>query len=121
MRYSRQREIVECLVKSTFDHPTADVVYNRAREIEPQISLGTVYRNLKLLADEGAITTLETVDKKIHYDGNTDGHIHFICSNCGKIIDFSTPKNIPQEIVDAGCQVESAKCVYYGLCDDCKI
>ena len=74
MRYSRQREIIYDIIKGRCDHPTADMIYNSAREIEPNISLGTVYRNLKLLADEGDIITLETEDKRLHYDGDTSRH-----------------------------------------------
>ena len=84
MRYSKQRELVANVIKNRCDHPTADMIYSSCREIEPNISLGTVYRNLKLLADEGVIITLETEDKKVHYDGDMSRHSHFICKKCGK-------------------------------------
>ena len=80
MRYSRQRELIIGIIKGRKDHPTADMIYNTARELEPNISLGTVYRNLKLLADEGVIITLETEDKRLHYDGDISRHSHFICN-----------------------------------------
>ena len=70
MRYSRQRELITQIIKGRCDHPTADMIYNSARAIEPNISLGTVYRNLKQLADDRAILTLETEDKRLHYDGD---------------------------------------------------
>ena len=119
MRYSRQREIVSDILKGRKDHPTADMIYTSAREIEPNISLGTVYRNLKLLADEGQILTLETEDKRLHYDGDTSRHSHFICSRCGKIIDLFKPAKTPTEINELNLKVTGEKCVYYGYCTDC--
>lgn len=120
MRYSKQREIIYNIVKSRCDHPTADMIYASAREVEPSISLGTVYRNLKSLVEGGEIDTLETVDKKIHYDGNTDTHIHFICESCGEIEDFFIPLDIPSQLKNQNLTVTNAKCVYYGLCNKCK-
>ena len=119
MRYSRQRELITEIIKGRKDHPTADMIYNTARELEPNISLGTVYRNLKLLVDEGVIITLETEDKRLHYDGDISRHSHFICNNCGKIVDLFKPADTPQEIKDAGLTVTGEKCVYYGLCNGC--
>ncbi len=119
MRYSRQRELITNVIKGRKDHPTADMIYNSARELEPNISLGTVYRNLKLLADEGVIITLETEDKRLHYDGDLSRHSHFICSHCGKIIDLFKPSKTPVQISEMGLKVTGEKCVYYGQCADC--
>lgn len=119
MRYSRQRELVYEIIKNRCDHPTADMIYASCREIEPNISLGTVYRNLKNLAEEKQILTLETEDKKIHYDGDTSRHSHFICARCGKIIDLFKPSETPNELKEMGLTVTGEKCVYYGLCKDC--
>jgi Fe2+ or Zn2+ uptake regulation protein len=121
MRFSHQRELIVNILKNRKDHPTADMVYESARKKEKNISLGTVYRNLKLLAEEGVIITLETVDKKIHYDGDTSRHSHFICTKCGKIIDLFKPSETPNELKEMGLAVTGEKCVYYGLCKDCDI
>ena len=120
MRYSKQRELITEIIKGRKDHPTADMIYSTAREIEPNISLGTVYRNLKMLTDDGMIITLETEDKKIHYDGDTSRHSHFICQECGKIIDLFKPAETPSEIKELGLEVSGEKCIYYGLCKECK-
>ena len=120
MRYSRQRELITQIIKGRCDHPTADMIYETAREIEPNISLGTVYRNLKLLSDEKIIITLETEDKKIHYDGDLSRHSHFICQDCGKIIDLFKPAETPNELKELGLTVNGEKCIYYGSCNDCK-
>ena len=119
MRYSRQREMIEEILKGRKDHPTADMVYASCRALDPTISLGTVYRNLKVLSDEGVIVTLETEDKRLHYDGDTSRHSHFICTDCGAIVDLFKPAETPKEILEKGLSVTSEKCVYYGLCSTC--
>ncbi len=119
MRYSRQRELITEIIKGRKDHPTADMIYLSAREIDSTISLGTVYRNLKVLTEEKEIITLETEDKRLHYDGDTSRHSHFICSECGRIIDFFEPLKPPKEIKERGLTLTSEKCVYYGKCDIC--
>ena len=119
MRYSRQRELILNIVKSSYSHPTAEEVYDRAQRVEPALSLGTVYRNLKCLAETGAVTTLETMDRKVHYDGHLESHRHFICKKCGKIVDLFMQTEIPQALSDMGLTVEDEKCIYYGVCNDC--
>ena len=121
MRYSKQRELVQSIIKGRCDHPTADMIYAKAREIESSISLGTVYRNLKNLVDEGEIITLETSDKKIHYDGDLSEHSHFICNDCGKIIDLFEELPVSKGIKEKGLTLTSAKCFYYGKCKECSI
>ena len=119
LKYSRQRQVIKDFLMTRKDHPTADVVYMNVRQEYPNISLGTVYRNLKLLADEGVIITLETEDKRLHYDGDLSRHSHFICSHCGKIIDLFKPSKTPVQISEMGLKVTGEKCVYYGQCADC--
>jgi Fur family peroxide stress response transcriptional regulator len=120
MHYSRQRELITSIIKGRCDHPTADMIYLSAREKDHNISLGTVYRNLKLLSDEGVIITLETVDKRLHYDGDVSRHSHFICEDCGMIIDLFKPSETPSELKEMGLSVSSEKCIYYGKCINCK-
>ena len=120
MRYSRQRELITDIIKGRCDHPTADMIYSSARALEPNISLGTVYRNLKQLSDDGVIITLETVDKRLHYDGDISRHSHFICTDCGKIIDLFKPAETPKELKELGLTVSGEKCIYYGQCTDCQ-
>ena len=119
LRYSKQRELITENIKGRKDHPTADMIYGSCREIDPNISLGTVYRNLKQLTDEGVIITLETVDKKLHYDGDISRHSHFICEDCGRIIDLFKPAKQPDELEELGLQLTGEKCIYYGKCDKC--
>ena len=80
LKYSRQREsIINCL-KGRKDHPTADMIYASVREEYPKISLGTVYRNLSLLVDQGEILRFSCGEGQDHYDADTSQHYHFVCS-----------------------------------------
>lgn len=119
MRYSSQRELVLETVKSRCDHPTADVIYQVCRESDPTISLGTVYRNLKVLEECGELVAIETNDVKLHYDGNLMKHCHFVCSECQKIYDIISPLRIPKLARESG-KINSYKCVFYGVCKDCQ-
>ena len=77
MKYSRQREAIKEFLMTRKDHPTADVVYSNVRDVFPNISLGTVYRNLTLLADIGEISRLRLGDGVDHFDADTTPHYHF--------------------------------------------
>ena len=88
LKYSRQREAVLVYLRSTKSHPTAEQVYQKIREEFPKISLGTVYRNLNLLADCGEILRLNCGDGVEHFDATTTPHNHFICRRCRQVIDL---------------------------------
>lgn len=118
-RHSVQRDIILKAVRGTTSHPTAEAVCETVRLELPSVSLGTVYRNLKLLAEQRELDTLETEDSRVHYDGNTSPHRHFICKSCGKIIDLFIGQALPPELAELGLTVEGEKCVYYGRCGSC--
>ncbi len=91
MRFSQQRELITEIVYSTNSHPTADWVYGEVKKSVPNISLGTVYRNLKQLNDEGMIRII--YDGPIaRYDWNHDPHDHLKCKKCGNLIDVQLPE-----------------------------
>lgn len=87
MRYSKQREQILKIVRSSGTHPTADWVYREVRKRIPNISLGTVYRNLKQLVENRQIQARE-IDGVAHYDGNLEDHQHFHCNCCHRIFDL---------------------------------
>ena len=92
MRYSLQRELIKEVVYSTNSHPTADWIYDQVKSSVPNISLGTVYRNLKQLNNEGYIRTI--YDGSIaRYDWNMDSHDHLKCNTCGDLIDVLLPND----------------------------
>lgn len=86
--YSRQREAVLNVLCSTKSHPTAAWIYERVREQIPNISLGTVYRNLSGLTEDGTIKKLSFGDASDHFDGDISVHSHFYCEYCGEITDI---------------------------------
>lgn len=88
LKYSRQREMIKDFLMTRKDHPTADIVYMNVRKQNPNISLGTVYRNLTLLADIGEINRLRVGDGVDHFDADTSPHYHFVCTKCGGVTDL---------------------------------
>ena len=86
MRYSHQRETIREIISSTNTHPTADWIFHQAKHKISNISLGTVYRNLRQLAEDGAIRTI--YDGSVaRYDWNTESHDHLKCKECGDLVD----------------------------------
>ena len=88
LKKSRQREAILRCVLSHHDHPTADNIYMEVRKDFPNISLGTVYRNLSLLTKLGKIQKITCDDHADHFDGELHHHAHFVCTSCGCLQDF---------------------------------
>lgn len=88
MKRSRQREAILNNLISRTDHPTAEAVYNSVRDEYPNISLGTVYRNLSLLVDMGHVIKVPCDDGSVHFDGRVTPHYHFQCRHCRQIYDI---------------------------------
>lgn len=88
MRNSSQREAVLKVVKGATSHPRAEWIYEKVKKTIPNISLGTVYRNLGVLSENGQIQSIN-FDGVIHYDGTVEKHQHFYCNQCNIIFDIS--------------------------------
>lgn len=122
LKYSKQREMIKSFLMTRRDHPTADVVYMNVRRQNPNISLGTVYRNLSLLADIGEIQRLRLGDGTDHFDADTSEHYHFICTKCGSVIDLKMEsiegiKDIAGANFDG--TIDGHVTYFYGTCGDC--
>lgn len=122
LKHSKQREMIKDFLMSRKDHPTADVVYMNVRQQNPNISLGTVYRNLTLLADIGEIQRLRLGDGVDHFDADISKHYHFICNHCGRVIDLEM-EDIDSVMDVAGRrfngQITGHITYFCGLCEDC--
>ena len=122
LKYSKQREMIKGFLMTRKDHPTADIVYMNVRQENPNISLGTVYRNLTLLADIGEIIRLRVGDGVDRFDADTSPHYHFVCTECGQVTDLKMEsiENITQ-IAGAGFDGHIAGHVtyFYGCCRHC--
>lgn len=117
------------MIKETLkdlDHPTAAQVYEEVRKNYPQISLGTIYRNLNIMAEDGEIMRLPFSGSPDHFDQNPAEHYHIVCSHCGRIFDTD---GIPQELLVeldeavqdcTGVEVQSRRMIFYGICISCK-
>ena len=121
MRYSKQREAILQIVQMNPVHPTADWVYERVKKTVPNISLGTVYRNLNQLVETKAITAIRC-DNTIHYDGNTNDHSHFICDICNRIYDLEQPVGGLISTLYQNCQhnITGLQIQLSGICENCK-
>ena len=122
-RKSKQREAILRVVKSTNSHPTVDWVYEQVREELPHISLGTVYRDLKLLKEEGAISEIALADTLSRFDGETKNHYHFRCKQCGRIYDVDEPvdEEMDKRVArKTGFKVSYHRLEFYGLCKECQ-
>lgn len=122
IKHSRQREAIRQNLMTRYDHPTAETVYMDIKEDFPNISLGTVYRNLSLLSDLGEIQKISTGEGPDRFDGNPKPHCHFQCQKCYGVLDLPfehteelnahVSQNFPGIIVGSSIQ-------FYGLCPNC--
>ena len=119
MRNTTQRKEILEFLRSKRHHCSAIQVYDAVREKIPNISLGTVYRNLGNLLESGDIISVEAVDKCIYYDGFVENHAHFACKSCKMIYDFPIEKEKRKALNDAGFEVDTERVVYYGTCAEC--
>lgn len=121
LKYSRQRESIKRFLESRYDHPTADTVYLHVREEFPNISLGTVYRNLSLLTELGEIVKIST-DGPDRFDGHVEPHSHFFCRKCHTLFDIHTDD---ESDIDSKAQtafpglIEGHSIQYHGICAEC--
>ena len=123
-RYSKKREAILGLLRSTTEHPGAEWIYLQLKENYPDLSLATVYRNLNQFKEQGLIMSLGTVRGVERFDGNIEPHVHFVCDSCGKVLDL--PKlDVPLDLCqsasrETGAKVKSCWLTFRGECSTCK-
>ena len=118
--YSKQREAIITVLRDMKTHPTASAVYEKAREIIPNISLGTVYRNLAALRESGDILAISIGDGFDHFDGDKSPHIHLHCKECKEIIDlYMTEDPAGEFATDYGFVPDTSIYIVSGICKDC--
>lgn len=124
LNHSKQRDAIIAFLKPRHDHPTADTIYNGVKKDFPNISLGTVYRNLTLLSDLDIIQKISCGGESEHFDGNPAPHNHFICNECNSVIDLEMD-NIDfintLATKNFSGKVEGHSIYFYGTCPDCMI
>ncbi len=123
MKYSRQRELVRRVVYQNLTHPTADDIYSLVRMEDPNISLGTVYRNLNLLVEQGKILKIQIPHGSDRFDGRLDPHHHLVCEKCGQVFDIGFPnaKKLEALIMEQpDFAVTGYHLLLYGVCHKCE-
>ena len=123
-KHFRKRDAILTCLRQTKAHPSADWVYAQLKPEIPDLSLGTVYRNLNLFKEQGKIVSLGTVKGIERFDGNTAPHVHYICENCGCVLDLEGIA-VPQELQSAvaqstGGQVTGCQLTFTGGCMSCQ-
>lgn len=121
-RMTKQRQIILDVLRGTHTHPTADWIYEKVRETVPRISLGTVYRNLRVLKEMGDIQELNYGSTYSRFDANREPHYHFVCKECGAVMDVGLPviTHYDAEVADAvNGRVDFHRMEFYGACPNC--
>ncbi len=121
-RNTNQRKLIYEILKNTNIHPTADWIYEQVRKEISNISLGTVYRNLKVLKEEGKIIEISD-GKQSRFDARTDKHFHFKCSSCGGIYDIDKDGVVDineSKLANMGYFIQDVDVVFTGICFKCK-
>lgn len=121
MRYSRQRELILKKVNAMDNHPTAEEIYEAAGKESPGLSLGTVYRNLNMLADAGMVRRVSIPGKADRFDHTLRQHSHRYCMSCGCVEDVALDDEAIMGIVKQGDETTvDYSLVVFGTCDACR-
>ena len=120
-QFRKRTAILTCLRQSKA-HPSAEDIYHSLQQEHSDISLASVYRNIKLFKDEGLIISLGTVNGVERLDAVTEPHAHFICEQCDAVIDVDAPcDDLRQELEQQyGCTVQRSEMLFRGVCARCK-
>jgi Fur family peroxide stress response transcriptional regulator len=122
-RVTRQREAILKILSNTISHPTADQIYDEVRKEIPNISKGTVYRNLQVLREDGFISELNLNGTQSRFEVKQESHYHFRCEKCGRVFDLDEPvdRELDEKISkQTGFRVSHHQTEFRGLCKDCQ-
>ena len=122
-RFSKQRQLIFDTACSLHCHPTADDIYSIVKGRIPAISLGTVYRNLNILAEQKEIGKIEPGEGATKFDFRTDPHYHLRCRECGRLFDADLPllEGLDSRVQNThGFTIEKHNIEFVGICSDCK-
>ena len=113
------------VVRAAHDHPTAAEIFEKTKEIRPDIGIASVYRILHNLVQQGKVREIKGGDESSRYDGHVERHDHAVCARCGKLLDVPITIPLPQDIIATAAQatgivLESYELRLYGLCPDCQ-
>jgi Fur family peroxide stress response transcriptional regulator len=121
-RFSRKREAILNSLRSTKSHPSAEWLYQTLKPEYPDLSMGTVYRNLSVFKDEGLVITVGVVAGQERYDADVTPHTHFVCKKCTAVIDLENlnlDEHIDEVVSRQGYRVDSHELIFHGICPNC--
>lgn len=122
-RNSKQRMAIYSALAAVKTHPSAETLYQSIKADNPGLSLGTVYRNLSVLEEDGHVIRVAHVNGQERYDARTEPHVHFVCRKCAGVIDFPIADMAPTDYDEIeksiGVKVEGHTLNFYGLCASC--
>ena len=122
-RNTKQREKILEILQGTTSHPTANWIYDKVKGEFPNISMGTVYRNLGVLEKMGKIQKLSCGATFDRYDANIEPHIHFVCRGCGNVSDIHDEipsRKLKETIANISLHIDTYDLTCYGICKDCE-
>src|SRR5690625_3079716 len=122
VRITPQRHAVLEYLLNSMTHPTADEIYKALEDKFPNMSVATVYNNLRILREIGLVRELTYGDDSSRFDSNMNDHYHIICEDCGKIVDFHYPtldeiESLAEKV--SGFHISHHRMELYGKCEDC--
>lgn len=119
--FSSKREAIFKAIASTKSHPSAAWVYDRLKDEIPNLSLGTVYRNIALFKEQGRVITVATVGGEERIDADTSDHAHFVCEHCNGVFDLNSGSlsTLEKELTQNGFEINRKNVVFHGKCRDC--
>ena len=119
----RKRNAILAYLRETTEHPSAEMVYNHLKPEYPDLSLGTVYRNLAKFKEEGEIMSIGAVNGVERFDGNTMPHVHFVCTGCEAVADLpqiKVPEELNREVTSqTGGHIDMCQLTFVGQCGQC--
>lgn len=121
-KHSKKRDAILDCIRQTKSHPTAEWVYQQLKPSFPDLSLGTVYRNISMFKEENVIQSIGVVKGLERFDYNTDPHAHFICTDCGRVTDLEHLE-LPETLLEQAAQggsVATYQLQFTGTCKQCK-
>jgi len=122
LKESKQKRAILSVLQRTKSHPSADWIYEQVRKTIPNISLGTVYRNLNVLKENGIILEISLAGTSTRYDAHTHNHYHFRCMKCGRVSDVDEPVNHALNARVGGKNgsiILGHRLEFYGFCQNC--
>ena len=122
-RNSKKRQAIYDALRASREHPSAEQLYTMLKPDYPDLSLGTIYRNLGILMEDGLVVGVGQVGGEERFDAYTDAHAHFICSKCGAVMDLEISEDAVPDYAaveeSTGSRIVSHSLTYTGICKNC--